>query len=50
MFSIDYDKLHELEDAFIMYEISEHMVNPKETLEGTELRINKSEGYKKDMP
>lgn len=49
MFKIDYNKLHKLENAFIMLEISERGVNPAETLDGTTLRINSSEGYKQGV-
>ena len=32
--------------AFILYEIGLHGVDPRESLEGTSLRIKESEGYK----
>lgn len=40
------DKLETLIKAFILYEIAEHGVDPRMTLEGTDLRLEASEGYK----
>ena len=49
MFNIDYGKLHSLESAFVIYEIASHGVDPRETLEGTTLRIYEQEGYKQQL-
>lgn len=46
--AINYDKLHKLEEAFIIYEIAKHGVDPRDTLESTTLRINNLEGYKRN--
>ena len=42
---INKDRLRELADAYIMYEIATHGVDPRETLDGTVLR-GSGEGYK----
>ena len=44
--SIDHDKLRDMANAFVLYEKYEHHVDPRESLEGTTLRIPKLEGYK----
>lgn len=49
MFNIDFEKLHSLERAFVIYEIASHGVDPRETLEGTTFRIYEREGYKQDL-
>lgn len=43
---IDFTRLHELEKAFVWYELAKHEVDPRKTLEGTTLRIYEDEGYK----
>lgn len=47
-FEINYDKLHKLEEAFIVYEIAKHGVDPRDSLESTTLRDKNLEGYKKE--
>ena len=46
---IDKESLQKYVDAFISYELSTHNVDPRETLDGTIMRIKKEEGYKKDI-
>lgn len=46
MFSIDYEKLHSLERAFVLYEMAYHNVDPRKQLDGTTFRIKSKEGYK----
>lgn len=36
-------------DAFALYEIATHGVDPRKTLEGTLMRTKKDEGYKIDI-
>lgn len=43
---IDQKLLRKYTNAFIMFEIANHGVDPRETLEGTTMRIGKNEGYK----
>ena len=49
--TIDLAKLKDLTETFIKYEIQQHGVDPRDTLEGTTLRIKTSagEGYKYDI-
>ena len=44
--SINHNILQKYATAFIIYEIATHGVDPRETLEGTVMRIDKDEGYK----
>ena len=46
MLTIKEELLKKYTDAFIMYEIINHGVNPRESLEGTTMRIECNEGYK----
>ena len=46
---IDKELLQKYVDAFISYELSAHNVDPRETLDGTMMRIKKEEGYKKEI-
>lgn len=43
---ISKDILQKLTNAFVMYEIATHGVDPREKLDGTTMRISKNEGYK----
>ena len=43
---INQDLLQKYSGAFIIYEIANHGVDPRETLDGTTLRIKSNEGYK----
>lgn len=43
---IDQSLLKRYANAFVMYEIANHGVDPRETLAGTTMRIPKNEGYK----
>ncbi len=44
--SINQSILQKYATAFIIYEIASHGIDPRETLEGTVMRIEKYEGYK----
>lgn len=46
---ISKELLQKMTNAFVMYEISVHGINPREKLEGTTLRITRNEGYKFDV-
>lgn len=43
---IDRELLKKYANAFIMYEIANHGVDPRETLDGTTMRVMKDEGHK----
>lgn len=43
------DKLQHYIQAFIMYEMAAHNVDPRKTLDGTSLRLKPLEGYKCDI-
>lgn len=43
---ISEDILRKLTNAYIMYEIASHGVDPREKIEGTTMRIDNKEGYK----
>ncbi len=45
----DKEKLKRYIQAFIMYEMAAHGVDPRKTLEGTSLRLKPIEGYKYDV-
>ena len=49
MSDININNLQKYVDAFISYELSTHNVDPRETLDGTIMRIRNEEGYKKDI-
>ena len=45
---INKELLSKYTNAFSVYEIANHGVNPRDTLEGTTLRLKSAEGYKYD--
>ena len=44
--TINLERLNKYIDAFIMFEIGNHGVDPRESLDGTSMRLTKDEGYK----
>lgn len=46
---INVEILQQYTDAFVLYEIATHGVDPRKTLDGTIMRIKSEEGYKADV-